>query len=72
MAKKKRNWQTLGFKSYREYQQFQKKAKLQSIFNECLQEAAAAHQTKEQNRERQHQEATDRLKYHQLRQQGLR
>lgn len=66
--KKRKSWQAQGFKNYREYQLFTQKAKLQSIFQECLQEADEQYQAIQEKR---HQETTNRLKYHNLRLQEL-
>lgn len=76
MARNKRhNWQQLGFRTYAEYQKHLKttsmentaKATIADMFEECLQEAVNCQIVKE----RQHQEAADRLRYHNLRLQGL-
>lgn len=73
--KKRPNWQQQGFRSYTEYKQHTEttsiantaKTAIADMFQECLQEAINSHIVKE----RQHQEAADRLKYHNLRLQGL-
>ena len=44
MAKQRKDWQKMGFRSYQEYQQAVKKANINRIFKECLQEADDAHQ----------------------------
>ena len=72
MTKNKRpNWQKLGFRSYAEYQKHLKvesivksaKATIGNMFEECLDEAI----NRKAAKEKQHQEAADRLKYHNLR-----
>ena len=76
MAKKNRpKWQQLGFKTYAEYKGHTKatsiantaKATVKDMFQECLQETINRKIVKE----RQHKEAEDRQKYHNLRLQGL-
>ena len=76
MAKKNRpKWQQLGFKSFAAYKGHIKatsmantvRSTVADMFQECLQEAFNCQAIKE----RQYQESTDRLKYHNLRLQGL-
>lgn len=72
---RQRQWQKLGFRSYAEYQKHLKaesivksvKTTMGNMFEECLDEAINRKAVKE----RQHQEAADRLKYHNLRLQGF-
>ena len=69
--KNSRNWQKMGFRNYSEYKQFEKKADIKRIFEECLEEADYAHKASERDRQRQIQESDDRLHYHNLRIQEL-
>ena len=40
--KNRKSWQTLGFRTYKDYQRYKKERELKRIFKECLLEAATA------------------------------
>lgn len=71
MPKQRKDWQKMGFRSYQEYQQAVRKANINRIFEECLQEADDAHQATKRHRDRQLQDSRDREKYHNIRLQEL-